>query len=349
MARVTEHRTYQDLRKQLAFDRVLARLIAVAPDSWLLKGGVALEYRLQRARATTDIDVSTREGLDRMAKALEEAASIELNDYFALKLGARSKPVDEVETYRFHVDVLYENGRLFDALKIDVRFADPWLGEPQELIAPPLLDFAGIAPAKVRAIPIAQHLAEKVHAYTRDYAGREATRVKDLVDMALLVDAAPIHAEDLGRILRNVFDARGTHAVPAALPAPPAKWRAVYARLVADLPIARTSDEAHQYVASAIRLALEEARFPTWRATLWTELEAILRRSSREIVEEQHMFDPTIVTVTRSAAGIHVLVTRAFEADKPELTNQRREFAYEPTADVHIAASEVAAFLETVR
>ena len=71
--RVTPQRTYQDLRKQLAFDRVLARLSIVAPDSWLLKGGVALEYRLQRARATTDIDVSARVGLEQIIELLDAA------------------------------------------------------------------------------------------------------------------------------------------------------------------------------------------------------------------------------------------------------------------------------------
>lgn len=50
-ALATKERTFQDLRKQVAFDRVLARLQAAAPDAWLLKGGVALEYRIARARA----------------------------------------------------------------------------------------------------------------------------------------------------------------------------------------------------------------------------------------------------------------------------------------------------------
>jgi hypothetical protein len=74
--RVTGQRTYQDLRKQLAFDRVLARLSHVAPDAWLLKGGVALEYRLQRARATTDIDVSTKVDIEKMMETLEAAAAV---------------------------------------------------------------------------------------------------------------------------------------------------------------------------------------------------------------------------------------------------------------------------------
>ena len=37
-----------------------------------------------------------------MTEALEEAATIELDDYFALRLGERRKPVDEIETYRFN-------------------------------------------------------------------------------------------------------------------------------------------------------------------------------------------------------------------------------------------------------
>jgi Nucleotidyl transferase AbiEii toxin, Type IV TA system len=186
-ARATSRRDIHGLRKYLAFDRALARLTRVAPDAWLLKGGVALEYRLERARATRDIDISARIGFDEMIEALEAAATVQLNDYFALRLGEYSKPVDDADTYRFKVSVLYENGRIFEDLAIDIGFADAWLGEPQPLRGPPLLDFAGIEPAVVRAITAQQHLAEKIHAYTRRYGNRESTRVKDLVDMALLL------------------------------------------------------------------------------------------------------------------------------------------------------------------
>jgi hypothetical protein len=46
------------LRKTIAFDRLLARMVASSPDAWLLKGGFALQVRLEdRARATKDIDL----------------------------------------------------------------------------------------------------------------------------------------------------------------------------------------------------------------------------------------------------------------------------------------------------
>ncbi|HEV8632719.1 MAG TPA: nucleotidyl transferase AbiEii/AbiGii toxin family protein, partial [Chloroflexota bacterium] len=34
------------LRKLVAFERLLARLLVVAPDRWVLKGAVALHFRL---------------------------------------------------------------------------------------------------------------------------------------------------------------------------------------------------------------------------------------------------------------------------------------------------------------
>lgn len=252
-ARVTAQRTYQDLRKELAFDRLLARLMRVAPDAWLLKGGVALEYRLgQYARATTDIDISSQGTLDSISDALRAAADVRMDDYFAIRIGESSQPVEEIATFRFAVDVLYENGRMFEQIKIDVGFADPWLGDPQELTGPALLDFVDIEPASVRAIPIAQHLAEKVHAYTKHYGARGSTRVKDLVDIVLLVDAAPIDVDAQADVLQKVFEARGTHPIPRELPPPPAEWRGPYARLADGLPVPPTSDEAYVYVAERL-------------------------------------------------------------------------------------------------
>lgn len=45
------------LRQRVVFDRLLARLGSIFGDSVMLKGGLALELRLARARATKDIDL----------------------------------------------------------------------------------------------------------------------------------------------------------------------------------------------------------------------------------------------------------------------------------------------------
>jgi hypothetical protein len=45
------------LRRTVVLERFLARLLEAAPDRWLLKGGVALEFRFPNlARATKDLE-----------------------------------------------------------------------------------------------------------------------------------------------------------------------------------------------------------------------------------------------------------------------------------------------------
>ena len=45
------------LQRQLAFDRLLTRLFSMKKCLWILKGGYAMELRMQMARATKDIDL----------------------------------------------------------------------------------------------------------------------------------------------------------------------------------------------------------------------------------------------------------------------------------------------------
>lgn len=254
-ALATNEKTFQDLRKQVAFDRVLARLQIVAPETWLLKGGVALEYRVARARATLDIDISTTLDLDDMSDVLARAAAIDLNDYFQMTVGERERPIDEIETYRFHVAIQYADGRPFENLKLDVGVADPWFGVPVELKAPALLAFADIAPTTVRAIPAAQHLAEKIHAYTKSYGSRPSSRVKDLIDIILLLKDG-IAADELRRALGSVFDSRNTHAMPQALEPPPRDWHVPYRKLAMGLPVPPDLDDGYRYAAKKLSKVL---------------------------------------------------------------------------------------------
>jgi pantothenate kinase-related protein Tda10 len=56
----TSDQDLQRLRKQAAFERFLARLFYNHGSPWILKGGHAMELRLQVARATQDIDLSVK-------------------------------------------------------------------------------------------------------------------------------------------------------------------------------------------------------------------------------------------------------------------------------------------------
>ena len=48
------------LRRQVTFDRLLARLFREEAAPWVLKGGHALELRFKLARSTVDIDLTVQ-------------------------------------------------------------------------------------------------------------------------------------------------------------------------------------------------------------------------------------------------------------------------------------------------
>lgn len=104
------------------------------------------------------------------------------------------------------------------------------------LRGPDLLGFAAIPPAEVPTVPIEQHIAEKVHAYTRAYAsGQASTRVKDLVDLAAMASLFPFEAGRLRSVLQATFGTRDAHPLPRTLPPPPAQWSTPYGRMAAEV------------------------------------------------------------------------------------------------------------------
>jgi Nucleotidyl transferase AbiEii toxin, Type IV TA system len=81
----------QRLRRQVAFDRFLARLFPDAGTDWILKGGYAMELRFQTARATTDLDFTVRVAQpgdgDGLLKQLQDAGAKDAGDFFYYRIG----------------------------------------------------------------------------------------------------------------------------------------------------------------------------------------------------------------------------------------------------------------------
>lgn len=223
------------LRKEVAFDRLLARLVAVAPDRWILKGALALDYRFgDRARTTKDIDLATAGDEASAIADLLMAQSTDLGDLFAFAV-ERTVALDrllEGAAVRYHVRAELA-GRVFDEFLLDVGFDPPSDVELDWLRGPDLLAFAGIAPVEVPALPLEFHVAEKIHAYSREYGAGTvgSTRVKDLVDLALIAAEASLDAGRLRTGIETTFERRASHEPPASLPPPPADWRVPYGRM----------------------------------------------------------------------------------------------------------------------
>jgi hypothetical protein len=132
-----------------------------------------------------------------------------------------------------------------------------------------VLEFAGIAPPRLRVLPIETHIAEKLHAYTmpRD---RPNTRVKDLPDLALLGTIRPLDRARVWEAIQRTFGSRRVHPVPARLPPPPEAWTAPYARMAEldELPW-RTLAEVETVARAFLDPLLSSDKAGRWDPVSW--------------------------------------------------------------------------------
>ena len=220
-------------RQLLVFDRLLARIVAVLGDTATLKGGLALELRLERARTTKDVDLRMLGSPDNILAKLQDAGRRDLGDFMTFEFG----PNDEhpaiqndgmrYEGLRFRAECKLAGKLYGQRFGVDVAFGDPMLGEPDLAVGEDVLAFAGVAPPTLRLYPIETHIAEKLHAYTMPRM-RPNSRVKDLPDIALLATAKTLDAKRLRDALEQTFTFRKTHALPASLPDPMSAWAVPY-------------------------------------------------------------------------------------------------------------------------
>ena len=249
----------QRLRRQVAFDRLLARLFQAGQPRalpWVLKGGYAMELRIKAARTTKDIDLTMRSVFSSGEKKddkknlavlekLQEAAAFSSDDFFVYTIG---EPIADLDAApyggaRFPVEARLD-GRVFVGFHLDVGIGDAVM-EPLEVIeGRDWLGFAGIASPSLYMIPREQQFAEKLHAYTLPRQGAANTRVRDLVDMVLLIQSGTLAKAKVAEAIRVTFDRRGTHAVPNLLPQPPTDWQKPYDALAKECGLSGAIDEA---------------------------------------------------------------------------------------------------------
>lgn len=229
------------LRRRVLFQRVVARLQAAEPGSWVLKGGMALEVRLRdEARLTKDIDLGLRgdvEGAQELQGRLIEAFVADPDgDRFMLSAGT---PVQLGAdggghlTWRVKVTASLA-GKFFGGTQLDVSPRAHELAATDHVILPNSLDFAGIPAPVFEIIDVHRHAAEKFHAMDRDFGDRENSRVRDLVDLVILIEHDLLKPEALASEIRQVWAERDGIAPPLALSPLPESWPDRYQRSAAD-------------------------------------------------------------------------------------------------------------------
>ncbi|MGE0322252.1 MAG: nucleotidyl transferase AbiEii/AbiGii toxin family protein [Polyangiaceae bacterium] len=230
---------FERRRQLLVFDRFLARVVGLFGDAVMLKGGLVLELRLERARTTKDVDLRMVGSPNEVLTKLQEAGRQHLGDFMTFEVDLDDEHPEiqndgmQYDGIRFRAECRLAGKPYGRPFGVDVAFSDPILGEPDVVLAGDVLAFAGISPPTLRLYPIETHIAEKLHAYTMPRT-RPNSRVKDLPDLALLATAQPIDAKRLRIALERTFAFRNTHPLPARLPEPLAAWRVPYEVMARD-------------------------------------------------------------------------------------------------------------------
>lgn len=239
----------QRLRRQVAFDRLLCRLFHDKDCPWVLKGGYAMELRLSESRTTRDIDLGTRRPVpgrgkltDRILTILQDAAAIDLSDFFTFLIGQAQMDLDAAPYggSRYPVEARMA-GRTFARFHLDAAAGDTVIDPCEKVHGRNWLGFAGIPAREFPAISKEQQFAEKLHAYSRPRGTAANSRVRDLVDMVILINLG-MDLKKTRIALTRTFDKRATHPLPDLLIPPPEGWNRPFAALAEECSL---SPEIH--------------------------------------------------------------------------------------------------------
>ena len=107
---------------------------------------------------------------------------------------------------------------------MDIGIGDPLLEPTETLSGRDWLAFAGIPAPTFTCISKEQQFAEKLHAYTMPDRPRPNSRVKDLVDMVLMIRRFAMDLDRLADAIDATFNRRDSHSLPEVLTPPPENW-----------------------------------------------------------------------------------------------------------------------------
>lgn len=236
------------LRRRVVFERVTARLATAEPGHWVVKGGMALECRLRdEARLTKDLDLGLRGAVagsaelhERLVVALEIDPAGDTFEFVCPSPSRLSADAGAMVTWRTSVTARL-GGKEFGRIQLDISPRDHELTQTERIELPNSLDFADIESSEIEIIDVNRHAAEKYHGMLRDFGDRDNSRVRDLVDLVLLIERDLPTPALARRAVQNVWRERDDRDPPRELPELPASWPQRYAALAEGLDVDATN------------------------------------------------------------------------------------------------------------
>ncbi len=204
---------------RFAPERILYRLSQSAhADHFLLKGALlfTLWYDMPH-RTTRDADLLGfgASDLETIAQTFRDIASVEVED--AIVFDPASVSVEAIRK-----DAGYAGARVLITgeiskarckTQIDIGFGDAVTPGPVHAVYPVLI--ADLPAPRLRTYPVYTVISEKLHAIA--LLGMTNSRLKDYLDLWVLLDREALNADTLARAIAATFIRRGM-PVPAVLP-----------------------------------------------------------------------------------------------------------------------------------
>lgn len=204
---------------RFALERILYRLSqSEHADRFLLKGALlfALWYDMPH-RATRDADLLGfgASDLESVAQAFRDIAGVAVED--GIVFDPASVVAEEIRKEAGYAGArVFISGELAKArckTQIDIGFGDAVTPGPVDATYPVLLD--DLPAPRLRTYPVYTVVAEKLHAIA--LLGMTNSRVKDYLDLSVLLERETLDAETLAGAIAATFIRRGM-AVPTSLP-----------------------------------------------------------------------------------------------------------------------------------
>lgn len=258
-------------RKIIAFKRLLARLIVVDQDGWVLKGGYMMELRFhQKARSTKDIDLLFVKPEAEIQKILRQASRVNIADWFSFEIGEPDFDNQRGEkTVRYLVNAFLDS-RTFEPFHIDINNHDQIHSKPKFVDSGEILSISEFPPFKIPCYSFEQQIAEKFHALTRSYKSGAVSRVKDLVDILLIANTKKISFTRLRKYLFSTFENRKTHEIPMNVPEISPDYEMNFAKLAREIGLKqKTLKQANAALEKLVSPILTNQKRKIWDADLF--------------------------------------------------------------------------------
>ena len=216
----------------LTLDRFLCRIFFEPESPYLLKGGFGIIDRTANARFTKDIDLSLQIfDIGKVIKEITNLARRDLKDHFRFEyrshssLAATDSQPDR-EAIRILFDVSF-GGRPAQAIKIDLS-VDQVL--PREIKRTPPAGrvlLPGLEVCNYLLYPLENQIADKVCASLATYRGVSSSRIKDFVDLVIILENFEIAREGMWAEVQAEAQSRSIEL--GIMYVPPGHWRQGYA------------------------------------------------------------------------------------------------------------------------